>query len=160
MTYIQDGPHYGRKGTKQCHSSPMSSISCAPSWVSKTLSDIYCSSTVTVYIDTSIQKWIFWTFHSWALPINMLSKSSRSLNRRHDNLGLQTPHRKSREKATPTRRTKGRERMGSLSKTSTNRKQTRTMGRQIKTLGNGVSSIRSPSITLLNVTQRSHWWLR
>jgi hypothetical protein len=134
----------------------MSSIPCAPRWVSKTLRDIWCSSTMVVYIDTSRHKWIFWTFHPWAWPIDMLSKSSRSLNRRRDSLGLQTPHSRSREKVAPTRRTKGRERMDSLRKTIPNHKQRRTMGRQIKTLGNGVISIRSPSITSLNVAQRSN----
>jgi hypothetical protein len=39
-TYIQYGPHYGGKGTKQCQSSPMSSIPCTPRLVSKTMNDI------------------------------------------------------------------------------------------------------------------------
>jgi hypothetical protein len=62
MTYIQDGPHYDKKGTKQCQSSPMSSIPFTPSWLSKTLSNIWCSSTTTVYIYTSRHKWILWTY--------------------------------------------------------------------------------------------------
>jgi hypothetical protein len=159
-TYIQYGPHYDRKGTKQCQSSPMSSISYAPRWVSNTLSEIWCSSTMAVCIDTSRHKWSFWTFHPWERPIDMLSKLSRSLNIRCDSLGLQTPHSRSREKAAPTRRTKTRARVDSLRKTIPNRKQRRAMGRQRKTLGNGVSSIRSPRITWLNASQSSQWWSR
>lgn len=41
MINTRDGPHYDRKGTKQCRSSPMSSTPFAPSWVSKTLSGIW-----------------------------------------------------------------------------------------------------------------------
>jgi hypothetical protein len=155
-TYIQDGSHYDRKGTKPCQISPMSSIPCTLRWVSKTLSAIWCSSIAMVYIDTSKHKCSFWTFLPWAWPINMLSKSSRSLNRRHDSLGMKKPHNRSREKVAPTHRTKGKKRMGSLRTTSPNRKQIRTMGRQRKTLGNCASSIRSPGITPLNVAQRSH----
>jgi hypothetical protein len=73
-------------------------------------------------------------------------------------LGLPTPHKKSREKETPTHRTKERERMDNIRKTNPNHKQRRTMGRQRKTLGNGVNSIRSPGITMLNAAQSSHWW--
>jgi hypothetical protein len=58
-TCIQNEPHYGRKGTKQCQSSQMSSIPCAPSWVSNIISDILFSSTVVVCIDTSRKKWSF-----------------------------------------------------------------------------------------------------
>jgi hypothetical protein len=42
-----------RKETKQCQSSQISSIPCAPSWVSKIQSDIWCSSIAMLYIDTS-----------------------------------------------------------------------------------------------------------
>jgi hypothetical protein len=109
-TCIQDGPHYGRKETKQSQSSPMSSIPCAPSQVSNILSDIWCSSIVAVCIDTSRKKWIFWTSHPWARPIDMLSKSSRSLIKRRDSLGLGTPHSRRRERASLTHRTKDIER--------------------------------------------------
>jgi hypothetical protein len=46
MTNTRDGPHCNKKGTRQCQSSQISSIPCAPSWVSKTLNDIWCSSTM------------------------------------------------------------------------------------------------------------------
>jgi hypothetical protein len=35
MTCIPNGPHCGKKETMQCHISQISSIPCAPSWVSK-----------------------------------------------------------------------------------------------------------------------------
>jgi hypothetical protein len=128
-TCIQYRPHYGRKETKQCQTSPMSSIPCAPSWVSNILRSIWCSSTAEVCIVTSIQKWIFLTSHPWAWPINMSSKLSRSLKKRRDSLGLGTPHNKSRARENPTRRTKDRENMGILRTTIPGRKKRRKMGR-------------------------------
>jgi hypothetical protein len=120
--YIQNGPHCDRKGTKQCHSSSMSSMPCALSWLSKNLSNIWCSSNAVACIDISRQKWIFWTSRSWVKPIDMLSKSSRSLNKRCCSLGLQNPHNKRREKEAPTYRTKVRARMDNLRETILNRK--------------------------------------
>jgi hypothetical protein len=64
------------------------------------------------------------------------------------------------ERASPTHRTKERERMENLRKTSLIHKQIRTMGRQRKTLGSGASSIRALGITPLNVTKIIHWWMR
>jgi hypothetical protein len=61
------------------------------------------------------------------------------------------------EKASPTHITKGKIRTGNLRTTIKNRRQRRTMGRQINTLGNGVSSIRATVITPLNVSQSSDW---
>jgi hypothetical protein len=58
-TYIPNGPHCGKKETKQCQISQISSIPCAPSWVSKIQSDIWCSSITVLCIDTSILKWNF-----------------------------------------------------------------------------------------------------
>jgi hypothetical protein len=107
MTCTQNGPHCGRKETKQCPSSQISSIPCAPSWVSNILSDIWCSSIAMVCIDTSRPKWSFWTSHPWARPTDMSSKSSRSSNKRHENLGLGTPHSKIQERAAPTHKNKG-----------------------------------------------------
>jgi hypothetical protein len=69
-------------------------IPCAPRWVSKIQSDIYCSSIAVLCIDTSRPKWNFWTSHPWAWPTDMPSKLSRSSNKRRDNLGLGTPHKK------------------------------------------------------------------
>jgi hypothetical protein len=159
-TCIQYGPHCGRKETKQCQSSPMSSIPCAPSWVSNIMSDIWCSSTTTVCIDTSRQKWNFWTSHPWVRSIDMSSKSSRSLNKRCNSLGLRTPHSRSRARAAPTHRTKNRKNMGNLRTTSPSRKQRRTMERQRRMSGSGATSIRAPRITLLIVSQINHLWLR
>jgi hypothetical protein len=93
-TYTENGPHCSKKETKQCPSSQISSIPCAPSWVSNIPRDIWCSRIVVVFIDTYRPKWILWTSHPWVRPTDMSSKSSRSSNKRHDNLGLGTPHRK------------------------------------------------------------------
>jgi hypothetical protein len=80
----------------------MSSIPCAPRWVSNILSDIWCSSTVVVGRYTYRQKWIFWTSNPWARPIDMPSKSSRSLNKRCGSLGQETPHKRSKERVSLT----------------------------------------------------------
>jgi hypothetical protein len=109
-------------------------------------------------IDTSRSKWNFWTSRPWAWPTNMSSKSSRSSNKRHDNLGLGTPHRKSQEGAAPTHRKKDREKMENIRMTSPSLKQRRTPERQRNITGSGVTSIRALGITLLTTAQRSHWW--
>jgi hypothetical protein len=90
----------------------------------------------------------------------MPSKSSRSVNKRRDSLGLRTPHRRSREMEAPTRRTKDRLNMGNLRTTSPSCKKRRTMGRQRKIPGSGVTSIRSPSITMIIFVEINNWWLR
>jgi hypothetical protein len=91
-------------------------------------------------IDTSRPKWNFWTSHPWAWPTNMPSKSSRSSNKRRDNLGLGTPHNKSQERVAPTHRTKDRANMDNIRTTSPSRKQRRTPKRQRKIPG----SVRLP----------------
>ena len=159
-TYIQDGPNCGRKGTKQCQISPMSSIPCAPCWVSETMSNISCSSTVAVCIDTFRENWSFWTSHPWVWPIDMPSKLSIRLNKICGSLGLGTPHNRSRAREAPTRRTKDRSNMGNLMTMSPRHKKRRTMGRWRRILGSGVTSIRAPEITLLIVAQKHHWWMR
>jgi hypothetical protein len=137
MTCIPNGPHCGKKETKQCHISQISSIPCTPIWVSKIQSDIWCSSIVVLFIDTSRPKWNFWTSHPWARPTNMPSKLSRSSNKRRDNLCLETPHNKSQEREAPTHRTKDRAKMDSIRTTSPSHKQRRTPERQIKILISG-----------------------
>jgi hypothetical protein len=159
-TCIPNGSHYGKKETKQCHISRISSIPCAPNWVSKIQNDIWCSSIVALCIDTSRPKWNFWTYHPWAWPTDMSSKSSRSSNKRRGNLGLGTPHNKSQEREAPTHRTKDRSNMDSIRTTSPSCKKRRTPERQRKIPGSGVTSIRALGITLLTVAQNSHWWLK
>jgi hypothetical protein len=91
----------------------------------------------------------------------MLSKLSRSLNKIRNSLVLGTSHRRSREKAAPTSKTKGKKNMDSLRTTILSYKQRRTMERRRrKTLENGVTFIRAPGITLLIVAQSSLWWRR
>jgi hypothetical protein len=156
MTCIRNGPHCGKKETKQCHSSKISSIPCTPSWVSKIKRDIWCSSVMVLCIDTSRPKWNLWTSHPWARPTDMPSKSSRSSNKRCDNLGLGTPHNKILERAAPTHRTKDQEKMGSIKTTGPSRKQIGTLERHRKILGSGVTSIRALGITLMIAAQSSH----
>jgi hypothetical protein len=157
-TFIPNGPHWGKKEIKQCQISQISSIPCAPIWVSKIQSDILCSSITVLYIDTSSPKWNFWTSHPWARPIDMPSKSRRISNKRHGNLGLGTPQNKSQEMAAPTHRTKGRAKMDSIRITSPSRKQRRTPERQRKILGSDATSIRALGITLMTTAQSSRWW--
>jgi hypothetical protein len=88
----------------------------------------------------------------------MMSKSSRSSNKRHDNLGLGTPHNKIQEGVAPTHKTKDREKMESIKKTSPSHKKIRTLERQRKILGSGATSIRALSITVLNSAQIIHQW--
>jgi hypothetical protein len=57
----------------------------------------------------------------------MPSKFSRRLNKRHDSLGLGNPKKRSKARATPTRRKNYRAKMGNLRTTSSSCKQRRTM---------------------------------
>ena len=158
MTCMPNGPHYGKKETKQCQISQISSIPCLPSWVSKIQRDIWCSSIMVLYIDTSRPKWNLWTSHPWARPTDMSSKSSISSNRRRGNLGLGTPHKKIQERVALTHITKDKANMESIRTTSPSRKQRRTPQRQINIPGSGVTSIRALGITLLIVAQSSRCW--
>jgi hypothetical protein len=155
MTYIPNGPHCGKKETKQCQISQIYSIPCAPIWVSKIQSDIWCSSIIVLCIDTSKLKWNFWKYCPWACPTDMPSKLGRSSNKRCGNLGLRTPHNKSQESAAPNHRIKDRENMGNIRTTSPSRRQRRTPEIKRKILGSGATSIRSLGITLLTSAQSS-----
>jgi hypothetical protein len=121
-TCIPNGPHCGKKETKQCQSSQISSIPCALSWVSNIQSEIWCSSITVLCIDTSKLKLNFWTSCPWAQPTGMPSKSIIRSNKRHNNLGLGTPHNKSQEGAAPIHKTMDRENMDSIRKTIPSRK--------------------------------------
>jgi hypothetical protein len=85
-----------------------------------------------VYIDASRQKHSFGTSHPWEWPIDVLSKLGRrkgKVKMKKDILGLETPHNKSRARASPTHRKKGKVKMGSLKKTILICKQRMTMER-------------------------------
>jgi hypothetical protein len=90
----------------------------------------------------------------------MPSKSRRSSNKRRDNLGLGTPHNKNQERVAPTHRTKDREKMDCLRTKSLGHKKRKTLERQKRILGSGVTSIRAPSIKISISTQRGSQWLR
>jgi hypothetical protein len=93
-TCIPNGPHCSKKETKKCQISQISSIPCAPIWVSKIQNETWCSSIMVLCIDTSRPKWNFWKSHPWTRPTDMPSKSSKSSNKIRGNLGLGTPHNK------------------------------------------------------------------
>jgi hypothetical protein len=118
MTCIPNVPHCDKKEIKQCNISQISSIPYAPCWVSKIQRDIWCLSIVVLFIDESKLKLNLWTSHPWAQPIDMSSKSSKSSNKRRDNLGLGTPRNKNQERVTPTYRTKDKVKMDSIRTTS------------------------------------------
>ena len=85
----------------------------------------------------------------------MPSKSSISSNKRHDNLGLGTPHNKSQEREAQTHIKKNKANMESIKKTSPSHKKIRTPEIQRKMTGSGATSIRALGITLLTIAQRS-----
>jgi hypothetical protein len=97
-TSTPDGPPYVKKGTRQYHISVRFSIPCAPNWVSNTLSIIWCSNSVVVFIYTFKQKWNFWTSPHWERHIDTRSRLSRNLRTKGESLVLQTPYSRSREK--------------------------------------------------------------
>jgi len=91
----------------------------------------------------------------------MLSKLRKKLSRRASGcLGIQIRCNRSMAKTTPTRRTKYRERITNLRTTLPIHKKRRVTWRRRRTSRSGASSIKSPSPTLLNVSQSSHWWSR
>jgi hypothetical protein len=123
-----DGPPYVKKETRQYQISPIFSIPCAPNWVSKTLSDIWCSNTADVFIDTLKHKWIFYTLPHLVWLIDMLSRSSRNLRRRGESLDMQSPHNRSREKVAPNHIERDKANMATL-RTTSPRRNTREMRR-------------------------------
>jgi hypothetical protein len=68
-------------------------------------------------------------------------------------------HKRSWENESLENRTKEKVRMDNHRKNGLRHKQIRLMGRLRKTLGSGANSIKSSSITSMNVDQNSHWWL-
>jgi hypothetical protein len=86
----------------------------------------------------------------------MSSKSSRSLYKRWDTLGLGTSHSRSRAREDLTHIKKERENIGNLMTTSPSNKKRRTMEIRRKILRIGVTSIRDLGITLSIAAQSSH----
>jgi hypothetical protein len=88
----------------------------------------------------------------------MLSILSRNLSRRGESLDLQTPHSRSREKATPTHIARDREKMATLRTTSPSHNTRREIRRRRRTQENGVNTIKALGTTLKNVAPSSHSW--
>ena len=131
-TNTWDGAHCGKRGANQLQSSPIASIPYAPSWVSKTLNDIWFWNTAGLYTDTSKLKWISWTSHHSVLPIDILLKSRRNLSTRtNESSGLQIHKNQSMTKIALT---------NNLSKTSPIHRKRRVTGRQRRTPENGAIS--------------------
>jgi hypothetical protein len=159
-TCIQNGPHCGRKETKQCQSSQISSIPCAPSWVSNILSDIWCSSIMVVCIDTSRPKWSFWTSRPWARPIDMSSKSSRSLNKRHGQFGPGNPSQQKQGKGGPNPIEQRTEKIWITSGNQSKPQAKKDTGKTKKDIGKWCDFHKSPWHNIVDFAQRSRWWLR
>jgi hypothetical protein len=159
-TSTPDGPPCVRKGTRHYQISPIFSIPCTPNWVSKNLSDIWCSSNATVCIDTFKQKWSFWTSPHWVQLINVLSRSSINLSIRGESLDLQIPHNRRREKEPPTHTTRYKSKMATLRTTIPSCNRRRAMRRRRRTRENGVNTIKSLGTTLKNSTPSIHSWSR
>jgi hypothetical protein len=159
-TNTPDGPPYVKKGTRKYQISPILSIPYAPNWVSKTLSDIWCSNTAVVCIDTFRQKWSSWTLPLWARLIDTLSRSRKNLSRNDESLDLQTPHSRSREKVAPIHKARDQVEMATLRTTSPSCDTRRAMRRRRRTRENGVSTIEVVGTTPKNVAPRSPLWPR
>jgi hypothetical protein len=103
-----------------------------------------------LYTDTSKLKWIFWKSHHSVLLIDMLLKSSKTLSTRtNGSLGLQIRNNQNLIKIFLT---------NSLPKSRPSHRKRRVMGRQRRTLENGVISTKALGTTPMNVSQNSHWW--
>jgi hypothetical protein len=91
--------------------------------------------------------------------IDMLSRLRKNLSRRGESLDLQTPHNRSREKATqPTKQ--GTKKIWPLSGQPVQAQHKKGNEKSKKDTGNGVNTIKSLGTTSNNVTPRSHGWPR
>jgi hypothetical protein len=93
------------------------------------------------YIQTEME---FLDISSLGATYDMSSKSSRSSNKRHGNLGLGTPHKKIQERVAPTHTKKDRSKMDSIRTTSPSCKQRRTPEKTKKYTGKWCDLHKSP----------------
>jgi hypothetical protein len=113
------------------------------------------------YIGTSKKRWISQTSPHWEFFIDMMSKCIINLNRGISwSYTLQIHNKKSMEKVALTHRTRDKARKANHKTISPSHRKIRVMGRQRRTLENGVSSKKYLGTTLMNVSQNSHCWLR
>jgi hypothetical protein len=152
-TCIPNGPHCGKKETKQCQISRIYFIPCAPSWVSKIQSDIWCSSIVALCIDTSRLKWKFWTSHPWAWPTDIPSKSRQKLKQKTWQFGPGNPSQQNPRKGGPNPQNKGQRKYGQYQDNQSKPQAKKDTGKTKKYTGSGATSIRALGITLLTVAQ-------
>jgi hypothetical protein len=107
MTYTQNGPHCGRKETKQCSSSQISVIPCAPIWASRILSQIWCSSITMVCIDTYSDKMEFLDIPSLGTTYRYVIKIEQKLKQKMWKFGLGNPSQQKPRKGGPNPLKKG-----------------------------------------------------
>jgi hypothetical protein len=107
------------------------------------------------YIQTEME---FLDISSLGAAYRYAVKIEQKLKQKTWQFGPGNPSQKIQERVAPTHRTKDREKMDSIRTTSPSRKQRRTLERQRKIPGSGVTSIRALGITLLIVAQSSRWW--
>jgi hypothetical protein len=88
-----------------------------------------------------------------------MSRLSRNLSRRGESLDLQIPHNRTREKEALTHKTRDKEKMATLRKTSPSRYTRRIMRSRRRKWENDVNTIKVLGTTLKNVAPRSDWWL-
>ena len=79
-TSTYNGLWCDNKGIKMCMSWRICSIPCAQSWVSKIRRNIWCWSTVVLYIDTFQRKWSSLTYPHLVQHTGMLPRLSRNSN--------------------------------------------------------------------------------
>jgi hypothetical protein len=111
-TCIPNGPHCGKKETKQCQISQISSIPCAPSWVSKIRSDIWCSSITVLCIDTSRPKWNFLDISSLGATYRYVVKIEQKLKQKTRQFGPRNPSQQKSGKGGPNSQNKGQRKDG------------------------------------------------
>jgi hypothetical protein len=84
-------------------------------------------------------------------------KIEQKLKQKTQNLGLGTPHKKSR-KGRPQPIEQRKKKIWTVSGQPVQDKTKKDTGKTKKDTGSGVTSIRALGITLLIVAQSSHWW--
>ena len=151
MTSTQNGPFCAKKRTRWCQTTPINFIPCVQKWVSKTLTGTWFWNIAVVYIGTSELRWTSLTSLHLDIPIGMLSKSRRNVDkRRSETLDLRI-HRRSKARESLACRTREKERTTSL-----HHNQRMGMERQRRALRSGVNFITALGTTLMNVGQISH----
>lgn len=146
-------PCCNREGTKMCRSSQIFSIHFTQSLVSRIRRKIWYSSITTNYTSKSKMRWSSWTSPFLALLIDMMSRSSKNLNKRRKALDLQIWIK---GKEPPNRRTKDKAKVRRPNKKFQSRKKIKAPRKQIRTQINGVSATTGPLKTQVSFKPSIH----